>query len=99
MHRIAHARANADFTLDVRFEDGPEAHVDIADIVTGAEIAAPFRDGQRFASGLTLVEGGEILRWSDQFELHADSLWYRAFPDELARDYGPKRHGRGRPAA
>jgi len=48
---------------------------------------------------LAIVEGGDVLRWSDQFELHADSLRYRAFPEELVQDYGPKRVGRSRPAA
>jgi Protein of unknown function (DUF2442) len=99
MHRISDAHANADFTLDLRFEDGRMAHIDIADIVKSAEIAAAFRKAERFISALTLAENGEILRWSDQFELHADSLRYRAFPDELTRDYGPKPHGRSRPAA
>ncbi|MBV8505094.1 MAG: hypothetical protein JOZ11_04710 [Alphaproteobacteria bacterium] len=46
-----------------------------------------------------IVEGGDVLRWCDQFELHAGSLRYRAVPDELVRDYGPQRAGRGRPAA
>ncbi len=99
MHRISQARANEDFTLDLRFEDGREARVDLADIVKSAEIAAPFRNAKLFASALAIVESGEVLRWSDQFELHADSLRYRAFPDELTRDYGAKPHGRGRPAA
>jgi hypothetical protein len=99
MHRITHAEANRDFSVDLRFEDGRQARVDLSDIVQSAAVAAPFRDPARFSRGLTIVEGGDVLRWSDQFELHADSLRYRAFPDELARDYGPQRGGRGRAAA
>jgi Protein of unknown function (DUF2442) len=99
MHRITHARANPDFSVDLSFEDGRQARVDLSEVVRSAAVAAPFRDPARFVRGLTIVEGGDVLRWTDQFELHADSLRYRAFPDELVRDYRPQRGGRGRPAA
>ena len=99
MHRIIQAQANTDFSLDLRFEDGREALVSLSDLVESAPIAAPFRDPARFVGELTIAEGGDVLRWSDQFELHADSLRYRAFPDELRQDYGPQAGNRGRPAA
>jgi len=99
LHRIIQAKANADFSLDLRFEDGRQARVNLSDLVGTAPIAAPFRDPARFVGELTIAENGDVLRWSDQFELHADSLRYRAFPDELERDYGPPRGSRGRPAA
>jgi len=99
MHRILRAEAKTDFSLDLQFEDGARGHVDLSDFVASAEIAAPFRDPERFVAALTLIEDGEILRWDDQFELHADSLRYRAFPEELKRDYGTGTPGQGRPAA
>jgi hypothetical protein len=99
VHRIIEAHANADFSIDLRFEDGRQARVSLSDVVESAPIAAPFRDPALFVGRLMLAENGDVLRWSDQFELHADSLRYRAFPDELERDYGPQRGGRGRPAA
>ena len=99
MHRITHAQAHPNFSVDLRFEDGRQARVNLSELVQSAVIAAPFRDPARFVRELTIVEGGDVLRWSDQFELHADSLRYRAFPDELAHDYGPQRGSRGRPAA
>jgi Protein of unknown function (DUF2442) len=99
MHRIVWAEARPDLSLDLRFEDGREARIDLSEFVAGAEIAASFRDPTRFVTALTIVEGGEILRWDDQFELHADSLRYRAFPDELTRDYGTAPSNRGRSAA
>jgi len=99
MHRITQAQANPDFSVDLSFDDGRQARVDLSEVVQSAAVAAPFRDPARFVCDLTIVEGGDVLRWSDQFELHADSLRYRAFPDELLRDYGPQRGGRGRPAA
>ena len=99
MHRITHAEANPDFSVDLRFEDGRQARVDLSEVVQSGAVAAPFRDPARFVRELTIVEGGDVLRWSDQFELHADSLRYRAFPDELVQDYGLQRGGRGRPAA
>jgi hypothetical protein len=99
MHRILRARANADFSLELQFDDGREARVGLSEFIRSALIAGPFRDATRFVSELKLVEDGDILRWDDQFELHADSLRYRAFPDELIRDYGPQPTGQGRPAA
>jgi Protein of unknown function (DUF2442) len=99
MHRIIDAEANPDFSVDIRFEDGRQARVNLSEVVQSAAIAARFRDPATFVRDLTIVEGGDVLRWSDQFELHADSLRYRAFPDELVRDYGPQRGSRGRPAA
>jgi hypothetical protein len=98
VHRITHAQANPDFSVDVQFDDGRVARIDLAEIIASAAIAEPFRSTARFVSALAIVEGGDVLRWSDQFELHADSLRYRAFPEELVQDYGAKR-GRGRPAA
>ncbi len=99
MHRIVKAQAQPDFSLDLQFEDGRQARVDLGAFVASAEVALPFRDPQRFVVALTLIEDGEIVRWDDQFELHADSLRYRAFPEELVRDYGTPPTGRGRPAA
>jgi hypothetical protein len=98
VHRIVRAEARSDFSLDLRFEDGRDGHVSLAEFVASAEVATPFRNADRFVGALTIVEDGEILRWDEQFELHADSLRYRAFPDELERDYG-NAASRGRPAA
>ena len=99
MHRIVSARANPSFCIELEFEDGRSARLDLSELVRSAPIAAPFRDGARFVSALAIAEDGEVLRWDEQFELHADSLRYRAFPDELTRDYGPGACGHGRPAA
>jgi hypothetical protein len=99
MHRITRAQANPDFSVDLRFEDGRQARVNLSEMIQSAAVASPFRDPARFVRELAIVEDGDVLRWSDQFELHADSLRYRAFPDELVRDYGPQRGNRGRPAA
>ena len=99
MHSITKAQANADFSVDLQFEDGRQARVNLSQIVQTAAVAEPFRDAKRFVRELKVVEGGDVLRWSDQFELHADSLRYRAFPDELAVDYAPKAGSHGQPAA
>jgi hypothetical protein len=99
MHRILSMRANRDFSVDLQFEDGREARVDLSAILASAAIAAPFREADRFTSSAILIEDGEILHWDEQFELHADSLRYRAFPEELQGDYGNQPGGHGRPAA
>jgi uncharacterized protein DUF2442 len=99
LYPIRCARANADFSVDVEFEDGRHARIDLAELVGSASIAEPFRDPARFVQALAIAEDGDVLRWSEQFELHADSLRYRAFPDEFAKDYAPERRRRSRPAA
>lgn len=99
MYRVTSAHANRDFSLDLRFTDGKEAHVSLSELIATAAIATPLRDPSRFISDLRIVEDGDVLRWNEQFELHADSLRYRAFPDELVRDYGSQATGHGRPAA
>jgi hypothetical protein len=86
VHRITRAQANPDFSVDVQFDDGRRARVDLSEMIASAAIAAPFRNGARFVTALAIAEDGEVLRWSDQFELHADSLRYRAFPEELVQD-------------
>ena len=99
MHRITRAEAKSDFTVQVEFEDGRTANLELAEMVRTAAIASPFRDPDRFVSALHLIEDGEVLRWDEQFELHADSVRYRAFPDELTADYGPEILREGRTAA
>jgi len=99
VHRFIQAKASADFSLDLWFEDGRQARISLSDLVETAPIAMPFRDPARFVSELVIAENGDVLRWSDQFELHADSLRYRAFPDELEHDYGLHRGSRARPTA
>jgi hypothetical protein len=99
VHRIIRAQANSDFSLSLQFEDGRRATIGLEEVVSAAPVAEPFRDPARFVQALRIVEAGDVLRWGEQFELHADSLRYRAFPDELERDYGRYPAGRGRPAA
>ncbi len=99
MHRLTRAHANPDFSLDLQFEDGREAKVSLAEVIASAPVAADFHDPACFVSDMEIVEDGYVLKWDDQFELHTDSLRYRAFPEELSRDYGPRTRGRGRPAA
>ena len=99
MHRITRAQANPDFSVDLQFADGRQARVHLAELVQSAQIARSIRDPARFMNDMTLAEGGDVLRWSEQFELHADSLRYRAFSGEFAQDYGLKTGRRGRPAA
>lgn len=99
MHRIIRAEARPDFSLSIEFADGASACIDVSNLVASAEVAIPFRSPAKFMAAMTVIEDGEALHWDDQFELHADSLRYRAFPEELAQDYGPASVGHGRPAA
>jgi hypothetical protein len=66
VHRVTHARANPDFSVDLRFEDGRQARVNLSEVVQAAPVAAPFRDPARFVRELTTIEGADVLRWSDQ---------------------------------
>jgi hypothetical protein len=87
LHRIVDARANRDLSVTLTWEEGA---VTVADFRPNAEkggVCAPLRDPDFFVANLRLGDEGYVLAWSDEIEFSADSLWYRAFPEDRARDY------------
>lgn len=88
-HRIVKATAHRDFTLDLAFEGGDPARVDLGTFIAGAQVAEGLRsDPELFATGVRIEGEGEWLSWPGDVEIDADALWYKARPDELERDFG-----------
>jgi hypothetical protein len=88
-HRIVKVTANRDFTLDLVFEGGDQAHVDLRAFVATAQVAQALRqDPELFATGVRIEGDGEWLSWPGNVDIDADALWYKARPEELGRDFG-----------
>jgi hypothetical protein len=87
MHRIRQARARPDFTVEIEWDDGSRSVARFADVV-GKGVAKPLADATYFVEKMTVGGGGDWLSWPDEVDFGADSLWYKAHPEDLRRDYG-----------
>ena len=88
-HRIIKAAAHRDFTLDLVFEGGDKARVDLAAFIAGARVAENLRSDPELFANFARIEGdGDWLSWPGHVDIDADALWYKAHPEELERDFG-----------
>lgn len=88
-HRIIKAAAHRDFTLELVFEGGDRARVDLGTFMAGAQVAERLRaDPELFMTGLRIEGDGDWLSWPGDVDIDADALWYKAHPEELERDFG-----------
>jgi hypothetical protein len=87
LHRIVRAKANRDFTVEISWEDGSTSTADFKHVV-GRGVAAQMADPAYFAEHMSIGGDGDWLEWPGEVDFSADSLWYKAHPDELKRDYG-----------
>lgn len=85
LHRMTSATARADFTVDIVWEDGTTSRVDFS-TVAGRGVCAPLRDVEYFTGNMEVADGGFALAWPNEVEFSADSLWYKAHPDDARRD-------------
>ena len=63
-----------DYQLSLRFEDGVEGHIDVADFVEFAGVFAPLRDHRYFAQVQVNPESGTIC-WPIEADLDPDVLY------------------------
>ncbi|HEY5211279.1 MAG TPA: DUF2442 domain-containing protein [Stellaceae bacterium] len=84
LHRIATAQARTDFTIAIAWDDGGNSTVSFADIV-GRGVAAPLADPAYFVPNMA-VSDGFALAWPGDVEFSADSLWYKAHPNDARRE-------------
>lgn len=87
MHRIRKARARPDFTVEIEWDDGSRSVAGFADIV-GEGVAKALADPSYFVDRMAVGGNGDWLSWPDDVDFSADSLWYKAHPEDLRRDYG-----------
>ena len=87
MHRIKAARARPGFTVEVEWDDGDRSTVSFAGAV-GKGVAGPLADPAYFVGNMTVGGEGDWLAWPNDVDFAADSLWYKAHPADLKRDYG-----------
>lgn len=87
LHKIVEAEPQPDFTVMIRWDDGSTSVADFRSIV-GIGVAADMADANYFVTRMALGGEGDWLSWPGEVDFSADSLWYKAHPDELKRDYG-----------
>jgi hypothetical protein len=89
LHRIVQASARPDYTVELIFDEGEHAVVDLAPFVATGAVTAPLRaDPGAFVSQLRVVQDGDAIGWPGEVEIDADALWYKAHPEDWERDYG-----------
>jgi hypothetical protein len=88
IHQISRASARSDFTVEIEWECGTTALVDLSDFVMTAEVALPLRDPAYFVNNMSIGGSGDWIGWPGDIDIDADSLWYQAHPEDWRRDYG-----------
>lgn len=89
LHRVQKATAQRDFTVDIVFEEGVRARIDLATFVADGEVTAPMRaDPDYFVTAMQVLDEGDGIGWPNDVEIDADALWYKAHPADWERDYG-----------
>ena len=88
-HRIVIARALPDFAIEIEWDCGKKARVDLSAFVADGEVSAPLRDPTYFVRGLRIEGGGDWIAWPNGVDMDADALWYQAHPDHWAQDHDP----------
>jgi hypothetical protein len=89
LHRIDKALARPDHSILIAWEDGTTSVVSLADLVARGGVCAPMRDPRFFVEKMVVGESGLSLNWPDDVDFSADSLWYRAHPEDVERDLVP----------
>lgn len=85
-YRLIELAVDGPTTLALTWQDGRSARIDFADNIDRGGVCAPLANPEFFATA-HLVDDGFAVGWSDAIEFSADSLRYRAFPDDYTRDY------------
>jgi hypothetical protein len=86
LHRMLHATARPDHTVEISWEDGSTSVVSFADLVSRGGVCTSMRDPAFFIEKMSLADEGFALAWPDEVEFSADSLWYKTHPDDARRD-------------
>jgi len=72
-----------EYQLFLRFEDGVEGHIDVADLIEFAGVFAPLRDRRYFAQVQVNPESGTIC-WPNGADLDPDVLYATIIGETIA---------------
>ena len=73
--RISQAKpADADFTLEVTWANGSKDIIDLGDLIHRLKVFRPLREGDLFGK-VEVADYGWAVRWSDEIDCSADTLW------------------------
>ena len=87
MRHIESAQAHPDFSVTVIWREGGADLIDFRPLLHGPVFDRLRDDPKAFVETLEIVFDGYAMGWPDDLHFSADGLWYRAHPDEYARDY------------
>jgi DNA-binding XRE family transcriptional regulator len=74
--RIHHVASSGEwFRLNVAWNNGENAHVDVSELVSSYRNFAPLRDDPSLFEKVRTDDGGRILRWDKGVVLPAGTLW------------------------
>ncbi len=89
MHRIVRAKGRRDFSIEIVFDGGEHALVDLSGFVADGEVTRRLReDPEYFVNALDVVDDGDAIGWPEDVHVDADALWYKAHPEDWERDFG-----------
>jgi hypothetical protein len=74
LHQLAEVRAESNYTLWIRFEDGLEGRVYVGNLV-GVGMFRLWSDEERFGE-VSIDPIGSVLCWGEGVELDADVLYH-----------------------
>ena len=75
--------------MEVVFDTGEKCTIDLSEFVSTGEVTVNLRDEEYFGLALTVLDDGDGIGWpAVDVEIDADALWYKAHPEDWARDYG-----------
>lgn len=96
MPRIAKATVEPDFLLRIEWREGGSDLIDFKPIIAQGGVMSVLADPVFFAMTFTVDRDGYAIGWpslpraEDEvggIDFSAQGLWYRAHPDDLARDH------------
>ena len=66
--------ADAEFSVAVIWQDGSKSIIDLSDPINRLKVFRPLREGDLFEQ-VQVADYGWAIRWSDEIDYSADSLW------------------------
>lgn len=72
---VAVAADNKPLTLVIRWNNGGESHVDVAEIVQTFRVYEPLRRSPELFRRVRIGEYGTDVTWTDEIDMAADTLW------------------------
>ena len=74
-----------DLSVEIRWADGSVSVIPFNDVIAKGGIFSQLADPE-FLAKVEVGEDGDCITWPGELDFGADSLWYRAHPDEAIEE-------------